>query len=158
MADEQLDLFHAAPTSPTQHALPQADRPAIDPAALSDDELVAGVADLAMADCLARIQEIGRRRLTAGISLLEELCRKHAGFGRSRIIAEQAAALEALMAIGGGEAAAAVGRLVARGAIEGPGLTLALRVAARLVVPLQEEIVGRHLRSDDPAVRAAAAG
>jgi HEAT repeat protein len=157
MMDEQLDLFHGVASSAAALQARPAEPLAIDPATLGDEELVGGLADLRIADCLARIREIGRRRPRAGIAALEALCLKHAGFGRARMIPEQAAAVEAMIAIGGSEAATAISRLIARRAMEGPGLNLALCAAACLGSSLQEEIVGEHLRNDDPGIRATAA-
>ena len=49
--------------------------------------------------------EAGRRRLDAAIPVLEDYCRRFAGFGVHRALPEQIAALEALASIGGKAAA-----------------------------------------------------
>ncbi|MBV8186635.1 MAG: hypothetical protein JO339_05295, partial [Alphaproteobacteria bacterium] len=67
-------------------------------AALDDDGLLDGLAELPMAQCLERVREIGRRKLGAACGPLEALCLRHAGFGRTRIVPEQAAAVEAMIA------------------------------------------------------------
>ena len=54
---------------------------------------------------MALAAEAGRRRLAAAVPSLETLCRRFSGFGIDRMVPEQAAALQALAAIGGREAA-----------------------------------------------------
>jgi hypothetical protein len=157
MSDEQFDLFDDVQARAAPVQTRPAERPTIDPTSLDDEELVGDLGDAPMADCVGRVREIGRRRLGAGIPALEALCRRHAGFGRAHIVPEQAAAIDAMIAIGGDDAAAAIGRLVGRGLVEGPGLSLVLAAAARLRAPLPEAVVGHHLRDDDPEIRAAAA-
>jgi hypothetical protein len=76
--------------------------------------------------------EAGRRRLAAAVPSLETLCRRFSGFGIDRMVPEQAAALEALSAIGGREAARAVSRLIVRAVVQGPTLNLAVSTAARI--------------------------
>jgi hypothetical protein len=108
-------------------------------------------------NALPIVQEIARRRLASGAPALAALCLRHAGFGRSRVIPEQRAAIEALGVIGGRGASQALARLIERGAFEGPGLKVALQEAVRLASPLPEPLVTKLLRADDPDVRAAAA-
>jgi HEAT repeat protein len=103
------------------------------------------------------VQEIARRRLASGIPALAALCRRHAGFGRSKVIPQQKSAIEALGVIGGRAASQALARLIERGAFEGPGLTIALQEAIRMASPLSEPLVTNLLRVDDPGARAAAA-
>jgi hypothetical protein len=157
MTNEQFDLFDDV-SSPATSAPPQpaAPRP-LDPTGLGDEELLERLDDRPMAECLERVREIKRRRLTAACSPLETLCLRHAGFGRTRIVPEQAAAIEALVAIGGGEAAASISRLITRRIVEGPALGLAFSAAVLLGSSLPEEIVGEHLRNDDPEIRCLAA-
>jgi hypothetical protein len=107
MCEQQLDLF----SSPGI----QADRPLrlrieLRPAAtvLDDQALIAAIPNSNLADSIALAAEAGRRRLTAAIPSLEALCRRFSGFGIDRVVPEQAAALQALAAIGGREAARAV--------------------------------------------------
>jgi hypothetical protein len=56
--------------------------------------------------------------------------------------------------IGGGPAARAVARVVAKGAVQGPGLKVALAAAARLRSELPAELVLHLLRHPDSGVRA----
>jgi hypothetical protein len=157
MADRQLDFFDdVRPRAPAVSPKP-AELPLRDPRALGDQELLGGLEDLPMAECLQRAREIGRRRLPAGVEALEALCRRHAGFGRTRLVPEQAAAIEALRATGGAAAGAAIGRLIGRRLVEGPGLCLAFSAAAALRSPLPPEAVAEHLQSEDACLRAAAA-
>jgi hypothetical protein len=63
--------------------------------------------------------EIARRRLSDAVPALERLCRRFAGFGVERPVPEQVAALDALGAISGPDAAKAVARLIAKGVVPG---------------------------------------
>jgi len=101
--------------------------------------------------------EITRREIHAAIGVIEAVALRHIGFGKTRIIAEQAAAVEALVALGGAEAAEAICRLMIKQAFEGPCLKLAMAAAAKLDAPLPREIVIGFLRHDTPEIRAAAA-
>ncbi|HEX4079320.1 MAG TPA: HEAT repeat domain-containing protein [Rhizomicrobium sp.] len=156
MTGKQLDLF-AGPMPATAPDTPSPDKPAVDAAALSDAALIAAIAEAGIGECHTLAREAARRRLAAGVPVLKALCQRHAGFGGERMVPQQAAALDALAAIGGREASRAVGDLVRRGAVGGPGLKLAVAAAARLDSPLPEEIVASLLRHDDPQIRAAAA-
>jgi HEAT repeat protein len=102
----------------------------------------------------ALAEEAGRRRLIAAVPALEELCRRFSGFGLGRAVPEQVAALEALAAIGSRTAAAAVARVIAKGAVHGPALKVALAAAARLGSDLPRDIVIALTRDPDPEVRA----
>ena len=156
-AEQQLDLFHDQNPRITPPARSSDTEPAIDPTLLCDADLIAGLSDANIRHCIEIVEEIGRRRLSDGIQALETLCARHAGFGARRIVPEQAAAIEALVAIGGGEAAGAVTRLVARRVPEGPGLAVIFKAAIRLGAILPEETVIGYLRHDDRDVRALAA-
>jgi HEAT repeat protein len=116
--------------------------------------LVAGLGDAGIRESIALIAEIGRRRLAAAIPALEALCRRFAGFGLDRVLPEQAAALDALSAIGGSDAARAVARLIAKGVVQGPSLQRAVSVAARLRANLPAGLVLELLRHRDPQIRA----
>jgi hypothetical protein len=101
----------------------QADRPLplsveLCPAAtvLDDQALIAAIPDSNLADSIALAAEAGRRQLAPAVPSLETLCRRFSGFGIDRMVPEQAAALQALAAIGGREAAQAVPGAVPRGA------------------------------------------
>jgi HEAT repeats len=153
-ATEQFDLFSASP-GPTE-ADPRGApiRPAVDPAAVSDDKLVAALAGAPMRDCIALAAEAGRRRLMAAIPALDALCRRFAGFGVNRVVPEQAAALDALAAIGGPGARQALARLIASSVVQGPGLRIALAAAARVNANIPAPALLRLVRNGDPQIRA----
>jgi HEAT repeat protein len=106
-------------------------------------------------DGLTLLAEVGRRRLAAAVPLLRDVCRRHAGFGARRQIAEQAAALNALHAIGTREAAHAVADAIERGWVEGPTLAVAASCAGRLHAHLSCESIAMLLQHADPSVRVA---
>lgn len=107
-----------------------------------------------MSDAPALAAEAGRRRSIAAVPALEALCRRFAGFGADRIVPEQAAALEALSAIGGREAARAVARVIAGRAVQGPCLRNALTAAAVLRARLPTAMLLELLHDEDPQIRA----
>jgi hypothetical protein len=72
------------------------------------------------------------------------------GFGIDRMVPEQAAALQALAAIGGREAAQAVSQLIVRGVVQGPTLNLAASTAARIGSTLPTDVLRSLLRHPDP--------
>jgi HEAT repeat protein len=154
MTEKQLDLFAGPMPAPET---PSLDKPVRDAAALSDAELIAALPDAGMGECHMLAREAARRQLAATVPALEALCLRHAGFGGQRVVPQQTAALDALAVIGGREASRAIGDLIRRGAVEGPGLKLAVAAAAQLGAPLPEAIVANLLRRDDPQTRAAAA-
>jgi len=150
MDEQQLDLFADA----GYRAAPfQASRPDLPPAALGDEALIAAIPSASLAAAAPLAAEAARRRLVAAIPALEALCRRFSGFGLERLVPEQAAALEALAAIGGGESARAVARSITRGAVQGPTLAVALGAAATLRAALSAEILGPLLRHADSAIR-----
>jgi HEAT repeat protein len=100
--------------------------------------------------------EAVHRGLTTAVPALEELCRRFKGFELRAAVPEQQAALEALAALGGRDAAAAVSRMLATGVVQGPGLSVALDAAARLGCRLPADSVLIWMRHDEPEVRAAA--
>jgi HEAT repeat protein len=152
--EDQLDLFaNGPPASPPSP--PPAATPAILPIDMADDALVAALPRAGMLEAVALAREAGRRRLAAALPALQAILRRHAGFGaRGPAIAEQAAALEALAAIGGPEAARAVGRAIDRAEVQGATLAVALRAAARLGSTLPPDRLLDLLGRDDPAIRA----
>jgi HEAT repeat protein len=155
MCEQQLDLFSSAGIR-AEWPLPQSieRRPA---AALLDDQaLIAAILESNLADSVALATEAGRRRLAPAVPNLEALCRRFSGFGIDRMIPEQAAALRALGMIGGREAAQAISRLIVRGAVQGPALTLAVGTAARLGSHLPADALQSFLRHADPDIRASA--
>ena len=152
--ERQLDLFPVDPIG-----VDPVNRPVKTPrraAALIDAELIAALpgADLATASSLAA--EAARRRLTGAVPALDRLCRRLTGFGADRVVPEQAAAVEAMAAIGGKEARAAVARLLAERVVQGPTLAVALRAAARLGASLPPPCLSELLRNPRPEVRAGA--
>jgi HEAT repeat protein len=151
MGAEQLDLFAGdvlGAASP--------ERPDVPPCAgdLDDDALIAALPDAGLAGAPALATEAGRRRLARAVAALEALCGRLAGFGTSRPVPEQVAALDALVAIGCPQSARAVARLIARGTFQGPTLAVAVAAAARLHAPLAPTTVLALLRHPEPAVRA----
>ena len=77
--------------------------------------------------------------------------------GLKAVSREQAEALDALSAIGDGDAAAAVTRLISEGVVQGPNLSIAMVAAATLRCRLPARIACALLQHADPATRAAAA-
>jgi hypothetical protein len=157
MCEQQLDLFSSAGI--------QAIRPLplsreLRPAAtiLDDQALIAAIPDSILADSIALATEAGRRRLAAAVPNLESLCRRFSGFGIDRMVPEQAAALQALAAIGGREAAQAVSRLIVRAIVQGPTLNLAVSTAAQIGSALPPDVLGSLLRHPDPGIRSSACG
>jgi hypothetical protein len=133
--------------------VPTAKRAVQPPGDLDAAELIVAIPGAGLVDGPALAREAGRRGLLAAVPALEELCRRFAGFGLDRAVPEQVAALDALAMIGGREAARAVARLVAKGAIQGPALKVAVAAAARLGSELPAGVVLALLRHPDPAVR-----
>ena len=78
------------------------------------------------------------------------------GFGADRVVPEQAAALEAMAAIGGKEARVGVASLLVERVVQGPILAVALRAAGRLSVSLPPPCPTELLRNPRPEVRAGA--
>jgi len=151
----QLDLFSdvAARAEPSA---PRSARPAVPAADKDDAALIAAIAEAGLADCAVLAAEAGRRRLAAAIPALAALCRRFAGFGANRIVPEQAAALDALAAIGGPDAGQAVSAMISRTIVQGPTLAVAVAAAARLHARLPPAILGSLLQHADPVIRAAA--
>jgi hypothetical protein len=152
----QLDLFGDRP----EIDRPQ-DRTSAKPVALeslTDALLIAAIPDSTLADVIAITEEAGKRRLSAAIPALICLCNRFVGYGASAIVPEQVAALNALGAIGGRDAAQAVSRLITTGTVQGPTLVTALNVAAQLGVVLTQDVASRLLRDPDRSLRAATCG
>jgi hypothetical protein len=157
MCEQQFDLFSSAGI--------QADRPLplsrkLRPAAtgLDDQALIAAIPNSILADSIALAAEAGRRRLATAVPNLESLCRRFSGFGIDRIVPEQAAALQALAAIGGREAAQAVSRLIVRAIVQGPTLNLAVSTAAQIGSALPPDVLRSLLRHPDPGIRSSVCG
>lgn len=153
---EQLNLFEGLRTEPAAAPEPARER-RVDVKAASNAELIDLLPQARMRESVAIVRQIARRRLVSGIPALAALCRRHAGFGRNRVIPEQVAAVKAMGIVGGNEASRSLAQLIVRGDIEGPNLKVALRVAVKLICPLPESLVMDLLRADNPGLRAAAA-
>ncbi|WP_173977131.1 HEAT repeat domain-containing protein [Magnetospirillum sp. LM-5] len=153
MSQSQLHLFEQRFPSAKPSSRADGRAPA-DLCSLPDQELVAGIATAGIAEIFALMAECGRRKLTAAVPALEGICKRFSGFGLNTLIREQAVALEALIEIGGPEAATAVERIIARDMVQGPGLVLAVAAAARTGVTLPPKVTMRLLRHDEPDVRA----
>lgn len=157
MEDGQLDLFAAADIrKPVPSAASPPQPEPIEPARLTDAALIAAIPDADLATSRALAGEAARRKLVAAIPALAALCRRFKGFGRHHAIPEQAASLQALAAIGGADAVAAVRRIIADGVVSGPGQSEAARAAAALGCSLPEHAATALLLHADPAIRALA--
>jgi HEAT repeat protein len=154
VSDGQLDLFSGSGIDVAWHGPVIARLPAPRPAELDGTALLDAIPASGLADGPALAAEAGQRRLGAAIPVLEDYCRRFAGFGTEHALPEQVAALEALAAIGGPDTAAAVGRIISRRWVTGPTLATAVSVAARLGSQLPANVVLTLLRHTDPAVRA----
>lgn len=132
MSGGQGDFFSGGGFPASQDAPPGAKHPTVAWHALAEEELISALSDADMAGSLAVIGEIGRRKLVEAIPALEQLCQRFRGFGLDRIVPEQATAFDALVMIGGREAAQAVARQIVGGVVQGPGLKKAVRAAADL--------------------------
>ena len=91
---------------------------------------------------------------SAAIPALEALCRRFRGFGLHHPVPEQVAALTALAAVGGRDAASAVARIIVDGVVQGSGLATAVGSAAILRASLPAETMLALLRHAEPAIRA----
>jgi hypothetical protein len=155
VSDEQLDLFAGSYVSEPRRGEPPPGRPQdIVPAELNDAALLAAIPSSGLASGPSLAAEAGRRRLVAAIPVLEDYCRRFAGFGTRHTLAEQVAALGALTAIGGAEASRSVARIVSRGWVQGPTLAAAVAAAVQLRSQLPGQLVATLMRHADPAVRA----
>jgi len=153
VSDGQLDLF-AGSGSPPARPAPAAAKPAgLSPADLNDAALLAAIPAAGRADGPQLAAEVGRRRLGAAVPVLEDYCRRFAGFGLQHPLPEQVAALQALAAVGGQEAARSVARIIGRGWVQGPTLATGVAAAERLGSHLPADIVAALLRHADPAIR-----
>ena len=157
MCDQQLDLFSSSGIQ-AERPLPQSMGVRPTATALDDQALIAAIPESNLADSIALAAEAGRRRLAAAVPSLETLCRRFSGFGTDRMVPEQAAALQALAAISGREAAQAVSRLIVRGIVRGPALNLAVSMAARIGSTLPADVLQSLLRHPDPGIRASVCG
>ncbi len=128
--------------------------PHLAPSDLDDAALIAAIPGASFADSGALAAEAGRRRMVVAVPALEALSRRFRGFGLDSAVPEQIAALAALAAIGGRDAAAAAARIIVDDVVQGPGLASAVRAAAELGARLPANITAVLLRHREPAVRA----
>jgi hypothetical protein len=154
VSDEQLDLFAGSGRPGEQPDKRFAPPPAIVPAELDDAALLAAIPASGVADGPALVVEAGRRQLAAAVPVLEDYCRRFAGFGTRHVLPEQAAAFEALAAIGGAAAAQSVARIITRSWVQGPTMAAAVAAAARLGSRLPADLVVTLMRHPEPAIRA----
>jgi HEAT repeats len=153
-ATEQFDLF-SQKSEPEERHFPGATvRAVIKCDTLDDERLVAALRNAGVRDSIVLAAEVGRRRLPVAIPALEAMCRRFTGFGADRIVPEQAAAIDALAAIGGPDAAEALARMIAKSVVQGPCLQKAVGAAARLRAKLPVALVLELLRHRDPQIRA----
>jgi hypothetical protein len=155
VTERQLDLF--APEEPPETPAPvwrPPARPA--PAELSDAELVAALPGERLQESVALAAEAGRRRLASAVPALALLCRRFVGWGSAAPVAQQVAALAAMVEIGGAPAAGAVATGIARAEFIGATLVEAVSAAAALDAALPEETLLGFLRQDDAKLREAA--
>jgi HEAT repeats len=150
----QLDLFASGGDPPSPLEMPSI--ASLDPARLSDGELIAAIPRAGQREAAGLVDEAVRRNLMDGVVALETLCRRFTGFGVDRAVVEQVVALRGLAAIGGTAAAEAVTRLIVSGAVQGPGLRDALGAGATLGCRLPSDRVASFLSDNDPVVREAA--
>ena len=102
------------------------------------------------------IAEVERRREATAAPLLVRVCRRHAGFDRSRAVPEVVAALNALTAVGAVDAAPAIIRLVEQGALGHASVAAALRYFASVRHRPAAVLLRPHLDHDEAEVREAA--
>ena len=158
MSEQQLDFFSDIFLSDMGIGVEQGPSPGAGPALvlseIDDERLVAAIPESSLANSGVLAAESGRRRLAAAVPALATLCRRFAGFGTRRPVAEQAAAIEALVMIGGRDAAHAVSQLIERAVVQEPTLPVAVSAAARLGSTLSPDALRRLLRHAEPSIRA----
>jgi HEAT repeats len=150
----QLDLF--GDRAPIDGHSDGAGVQRLAPDSLSDAALIAALPDAGLADACALAAEAGRRQPSGAVKALAALCNRFVGFGAERRLPEQAAALEALAAIGGPEASRSVVDMIAKGIVQGPTLVVAVTAASQLGGKIPSAFALQLLRHSDPAVRASA--
>jgi HEAT repeat protein len=153
MSERQLDFFSDNGVRVEQGPSSGAS-PALVLSEIDDEELIAAIPESSLADSCTLAAEAGQRRLTAAVPALATLCRRFAGFGTRRPVAEQAAAIEALAVIGGRDAAQVVSQLIERAVVQEPTLPIAVSAAARLGSTLSPDASRRLLRHAEPGIRA----
>ena len=140
---QQLDLFAGPPPVLAQWQT-------VGPAVLNDAAMIAMLPGASQMDAPALAEACVQRRLTPAVPALEELCRRFKGFGLHSVVPEQRAALLGLRGLGAGTA---IVRLIETGAVQGPGLAIAVKAAATVGARLPEPLALAFLRHPDPGVR-----
>ncbi len=107
-------------------------------------------------DLVALIAEVERRREATAAPLLVRVCRRHAGFDRSRVVPEVVAALNALTAVGVADAAPAILRLAEQGAFGHASVAAALRYFESVRYRPAAVLLRPYLNHDESEVREAA--
>ena len=102
------------------------------------------------------IAEVERRRESTAVPLLVRVCRRHAGFDRSRTVPEVVAALKALTVVGATDAAPAIICFVKQNAFGQASVAAALRYFASVRHRPAAVLLGPHLDHDEAEVREAA--
>jgi len=102
------------------------------------------------------IREVERRREATAGPFLVRVCRRHAGFDRSRVVPEVVAALNALTAVGVADAAPAILRLAEQGAFGHASVAAALRYFALVRYWPAAVLLRPYLNHDESEVREAA--
>jgi hypothetical protein len=154
VTERQLDLFSDVDVQTASRAQGSVRRPVV-AADLDDAALIAAIPGASLVDSAALAAEAARRRLGAAVPALAALCGRFIGFGADRLVREQEAALRALAAIGGPDAAQAVSAMISRAVVQGPTLVAAAAAAAQLNATLPAETLGSLLQHPDPTVRVA---
>ncbi|MCY4191708.1 MAG: hypothetical protein OXD42_10390 [Rhodospirillaceae bacterium] len=138
-----------SPQTPAHPALPA-------PAMLSDEALVARVADGGLSDIHALCREVAVRSLASAVPALERLWSRFHGFGVGRPLREQVAVLETLAGLEYPEARAALRRIVLDPSLPASFWPTVLRAAAEARLFLPAAFVADFLGHADMAVRRAA--
>ena len=107
-------------------------------------------------DLVPLIAEVERRREATAVPLLVRVCRRHAGFDRSRTVPEVVAAMKALTAISAADAAPAIVSLVEQDALGHASVAAALRYFASVHHRPAAVLLRPYLDHDESEVREAA--
>jgi HEAT repeat protein len=154
MSERQLDFFSDVGVGVVEQSLSRGIGHALVAAEIDNERLIAAIPESSLDDSYSLAAEAGRRRLAAAVPALATLCRRFAGFGTRRKVSEQAAAIEGLAMIGGGDAAHAVSEMIERAVAQGPTLQVAVSAAARLGSTLSPDALRQLLRHAEPGIRA----
>jgi HEAT repeat protein len=152
MREQQLDLFSDAGAWEAR-PITESTSPSPVAADLDDRALVAAIAESSLTESAMLAAEAGRRQLGPAVPALAALCRRFAGFGANRAVSEQVAALEGLAEIGGRDAADAVAQIIERGVVQGPTLSIAVKIAGQLHSILSASVLLSLLQHPDPHIR-----